>query len=737
MAFLQPKGSTIGIIKTGATVQEKFDSLDQSLQNLTNIVNQIGAGGGGENVGTAWQYTAVGNDASFVVGFTGQIVSIPYIFVNGVRQEAVTNFTYDANTKTITLVGATLTAGDLVTVVILDGTSPTLTKLADPTGATKIGWKRTKITDAVTFINTTLNALDSTYVSIWEFADKVISKPTANDPQTWDWSPAFDAAILYSNNYVSQTAVNAAMWGTIPIYVPPGVYKISKQLDFIKQENSTGTLASIHTIVGAGMTSSVIQPTTASSNAFVATNCKVNIRDIGFRAGANYCIGGVFGSKTAWTPAFHCNLTRVGFSGFARGVVFNLVFDSTFEDVFVQNIADMQDTTQASYGITFETYTGPANGGTTGNDDSNQVTFIRPTIETANANNTIMFNISGLNRSYPHHAINVFGGHIETHNLQAKCYNLKNAFNVNFYGTVFSQNGNAVTGMYRLGWIESCYNIVFSNCRQVTTNRLAAYDPADVVLVKVTGTTHNVTFERNHFISPYNDMSVNTYKYGLIYVVDYNDADIKDRSCYFEDCTMGVYTNKSATSGITINSVSNLSTSYNLYVNDASNGSLSLGFSTSLSESVAPTVLLDFTKGGGVMTTADLHLGAKSTAASSRSLNFYGSGDGTTITSAITGDNAGRLYLKAMNAATQIVITTNAMNPTVDNTISLGSNTAQYANGWFGTNLFVNKNPVGVKVPVPGSSTATGSVGQWAADASAFYVCVAANTWVKTALATW
>lgn len=49
----------------------------------------------------------------------------------------------------------------------------------------------------------------------------------------------------------------------------------------------------------------------------------------------------------------------------------------------------------------------------------------------------------------------------------------------------------------------------------------------------------------------------------------------------------------------------------------------------------------------------------------------------------------------------------------------------------------INGNPVGYKVAVPASATATGSVGQWAADSTYLYVCIAANTWVRSALATW
>lgn len=48
-----------------------------------------------------------------------------------------------------------------------------------------------------------------------------------------------------------------------------------------------------------------------------------------------------------------------------------------------------------------------------------------------------------------------------------------------------------------------------------------------------------------------------------------------------------------------------------------------------------------------------------------------------------------------------------------------------------------NGNPVGVKVAVPSSASATGVPGQWAADSNYIYVCTATNTWVRSAAATW
>jgi hypothetical protein len=51
--------------------------------------------------------------------------------------------------------------------------------------------------------------------------------------------------------------------------------------------------------------------------------------------------------------------------------------------------------------------------------------------------------------------------------------------------------------------------------------------------------------------------------------------------------------------------------------------------------------------------------------------------------------------------------------------------------------LKISDDPVGTKVAVPASATATGTPGQWAADASYLYVCTATDTWKRTALSTW
>lgn len=551
--------------------------------------------------------------------------------------------------------------------------------LSNTNTALSIGWERKKLSDSIANLKTVGNNLNSNFVSIVEFSHLITSKPVANDYETWDWSPALDAAILYVQSYVSQTAVNSLMYGVMPIVFPPGVFKYSSEMKFTKYLNSTGSLSTCYTLIGSGVTSTVLQPTTIGQNAFTATQCKLNLHNIGFRSGAAYQIGGVLGSSTTWVPVVHSHWSCVGFSGFARGIVANLVFDSTFEDIFIQNITDMQSTSDVSYGFTFEIYTGPANGGTAGDgtgDDSNQITFIRPTIETSNANNAILFNASSISSSYPHHAINVFGGHIETHNLQAKCYNLKNCFNVNFYGTIFSQNGTAVSTNYRLGYIESSYNINFKNCRHVTTNRLTAYSDSDIKSIKITGNSRNVIFDCNHFINPY--YSLNAYNKGPSYNIDSSEATVLDDSYNIINCTFNTYTNRNVTTKLALSNKNINNKNHILTVNDA--GELVISYTTSTDYTIQPTDILSFTTAGQIKTNGSIQLGILNSTAGSKSIDFYTSGDKTTSMARISIDSVGRIYIRSFNGSQEWVFGSNSFNPTTTAAYSLGTSALTISN---------------------------------------------------------
>jgi hypothetical protein len=53
------------------------------------------------------------------------------------------------------------------------------------------------------------------------------------------------------------------------------------------------------------------------------------------------------------------------------------------------------------------------------------------------------------------------------------------------------------------------------------------------------------------------------------------------------------------------------------------------------------------------------------------------------------------------------------------------------------TTLSVDPTAVGLWAAVPATSSSTCTPGNWSADTSFYYVCVAANTWKRTALTTW
>ncbi|HGK4270339.1 hypothetical protein ACMAWJ_04275 [Klebsiella pneumoniae] len=108
------------------------------------------------------------------------------------------------------------------------------------------------------------------------------------------------------------------------------------------------------------------------------------------------------------------------------------------------------------------------------------------------------------------------------------------------------------------------------------------------------------------------------------------------------------------------------------------------------------------------------------------------------------GTGYGALVLYASIAGTDTAIVevfgdgvNTGFRPLTDASRDLGDTTHRFRRGYFSESLAVGGNPVGVKVAVPSSATASGSVGQWAADSTYLYVCIAANTWVRSALTTW
>lgn len=109
--------------------------------------------------------------------------------------------------------------------------------------------------------------------------------------------------------------------------------------------------------------------------------------------------------------------------------------------------------------------------------------------------------------------------------------------------------------------------------------------------------------------------------------------------------------------------------------------------------------------------------------------------DGMYIGYGNTGSGATRIY-GGGDTSTSVDVGSGG-KLTVGGTVELGHASDTTVSRTSAGQIAVEGNPVGIKVAVPASASATGVVGQWAADSSWIYVCTAANTWVRGALATW
>lgn len=547
------------------------------------------------------------------------------------------------------------------------GAEALATALSNPTGSGMIGFKRKKLSE---YIDTAQKYLDSNGVSIWEYASLVTNKPTA-DPQTWDWSPALQAMADYCVSYVAQTGVNATMFGSKDAFLTPGVFPLYSQVNVTKQGNSNGSLQTVFNLRGAGRTSSILQPMSPGMTGLLATNCSVVFSDLGMRAGSTDQVGIQLGYQAVWAPVAHAIFNRFGTSGFVTGCLSYLCFDSSFNDCFWQNIA-AQSTLGGSYGVRFATYAGPQNGGTAGDgsgDGTNQIIFVRPTIETA-SDDSVMLSIEGKNGAYPTHSLTVIGGHLESHNLKTKLFHIRNARYVSFRDVTISQNGSSagISSMYRLGFIENCQNVLFDHCHMTTTNRLAAYASTDTASIKVNGTCQNLSFRDCHFLGPYQD--INSAKHRLDYIIDYSESKLLKKAFDATGSVCGDNQSREITTRIRVGSLSGIH-DYRFDVDETS-GNVSMYYSTNITDVPDGTAVWQVTPAGVIKTAQNIQVGALG-ASATRNIDFVNNGDGTTAVASIRSDNVGRLYFNSLSNAQSWVMGSVAFNPVTTGVYTLGT----------------------------------------------------------------
>lgn len=204
----------------------------QTLYAVQESVNDT-AGTAAQALATAEESLLLVQDAFDILGARTQyIVKGPY--GPGILFETTSEvFSYDAGSgvefyspgPSITLPYTTtgVGAGEIANFRSV-GDAILRSDLASPShgkGASLVSWQRAPLVDD---ISTAHQMLSAQAVNIWEFASYVTSKPIPADPDTWDWTPAFQAA---ADSLVSATPPPTSKFGDLCLVVPQGRYKIS------------------------------------------------------------------------------------------------------------------------------------------------------------------------------------------------------------------------------------------------------------------------------------------------------------------------------------------------------------------------------------------------------------------------------------------------------------------------------------------------------------------------------
>lgn len=594
--------------------------------------------------------------------------------INGVTQTAGYSYTINAG---VVKFAEVLPAGTLVDMTIgidtdvdTGAVASILELLTARRGADLSGYKRNKLSAS---IGGTLGGYaDASAVNVWEFVDYISYKPSS-DPGTWDWAPAFQAAANYVMSYKPITVGGNNMALERHLYVPGGLYQTRSEIVAVRYMASNGTFASLLTIKGDGRTSSVIQPMLEDQVALRAERIGLDLHGLGFRAGASYQTAVVMGSETVWNPCAHCTWMDVGTSGFCEGVRAWLLFDSTFIDLFTQNVTPTRDGS-TSCGFHLAYYSGSGNNGEAG-DSSNNITFIRPTLETTNDTvPTVFLKGQGKNQSYTVHNVNVFGGHIETHNRNAKVLSGIYCYHWNFYSTVFSQNGSEVLAApTELMYLENCFNISFNQARILQNNKMSEYLETHPKMIRLVGNTSDIHFNDCYFSAPYSNL--NGY-HGLEYVIDYSAASLRTRAFTDRNCKFDSFQRVSGTTKTTYVDRYNGDKRWTQSV--SSDGRLLLSYSTDVSGTTAPTDYAYMTPSGDFYATRYLQAGQRviigsGTDTTTKGITWQFS---STSVAAVDVDSVGRIYLKPVTSVgNQWSVGSTQILPSLTATLDIGSAT--------------------------------------------------------------
>lgn len=223
--------------------------------------------------------------------------------------------------------------------------------LYSPQGSTVLGFSRSSLATAINSVSKMLSAQP---YSIWEFSDVVVDRPDANDPDTWDWTPALVKAF-------TEIPLGEELVFTPGVYRSSGATRTGALRLFAGGDVTFMQIANAPTITLKGRLDNIVSVTTAVTSGYdysgegTATSCT----KLSFSSAPTWAVGDIIKIVADDVLVGSANTEqRAGEFGFVGAVVDNDVYIThVLRDAYTLNVRARRqvDDMFGVYGFTFDT----------------------------------------------------------------------------------------------------------------------------------------------------------------------------------------------------------------------------------------------------------------------------------------------------------------------------------------------------------------------------------------------
>lgn len=566
---------------------------------------------------------------------------------------------------TTTGIDATSFANDVTHFVLMDGDTlrQNLASYEDGLGSYMVSFKRNPLAAAVSTAVSVAMALSSLNVSVWEFRDFVTDRPDAEDQNTWDWSPAIQAAFNNIGTYLPYAMGANTRHASATLQFPPGYYRCSEQVlaDFSSYSGYVYGRPKV-TITGYGAS---IGCGVEQDYAWVIKGTLLNLSGLDFITDptVNYAYGLKLGDENKTTSNYAVTGVIRDVRGFnlTKFIVCGWAFDMRIEGIYATGFK--QDPSVSEPATFFEILKHVS-------DNCNNITIIRPQFETTNTKNFRAFRIIGNSTLSTHHDIHIWGGHFEAHQWGVKLISIEKdtatsrpaITRVSFNGMTLLENGadgdTTAPASTNLIVLEQAHNCAFRSCNISTTNTTTdTYDSAShKSLIKYSGSAMRLLLDSCYFVTAFAGVSGSSNNRNMYSVVDTTEHSSGRYSLTYRDCTINNFATTVSNGRVMAGGTTGSRKIIESISDDGTKWSLGYTTSDAMTGSVADMITVSYdgvvTAGSFSATNFDpasaIRIGYNNTTAGQRSVNFYGAGN-TTLTGQVYGNSAGSITVSSTN----------------------------------------------------------------------------------------